>query len=135
MYRHVLGLSLACCLFSCLPAPVTVNDEGLACATQDQASGALQIEVSLDNCGSACDEVLEASCSATLEGSVVRVASTLTIQPARPDTACIEICVARTASCTLEDLPAGDYTLEYNDQSAAFQIPLAASPACAGEEP
>lgn len=98
-------------------------DQGMACVS-GEAGQPHDVSVDFGVCkSSSCDEVLHASCSATLEGTTLTVEATARIRS--KDGPCTEDCGSVTAECETPPLPAGEYTLVYGEDSVALTVPVA----------
>ncbi len=112
-----------------------IEDTGRACVT-----GAPDVEntvtVDFDFCrSSSCNELLESSCTATLEGTTITVEASATLRHTGK-TECTADCQPTTAECETPPLAAGTYTLVYNGETEALVVPEPADHegTCAGAE-
>jgi hypothetical protein len=105
-------------------------DEGTACVA-GEVGQPHDVSVDFGLCtSSSCDEVLHASCSATLEGTTLTVEATARIRS--KDGQCTEDCVSVTTDCQTPALAAGAYTLVYGEGSVELTVPVAMA-TCAHE--
>ena len=79
---------------------------------------------------SSCDEVLEASCEATVDGQRIVVTSSGTLERDVGASACTKDCGIMSARCELPDLDAGTYTIVHGDDEETFELP--GTPDCSG---
>ena len=92
------------------------------------------IEVLFSEC-LACDEqVVDASCTATVDDGEIQVHSELTLD-VRPRPLCEDVCTILTTTCPVPDLEPGTYTLRYGDTDAetVIEVPSSAELVCAGD--
>jgi hypothetical protein len=108
-------------------------DVGRACVTGEQ-DAAHTVAVDFGLClSSSCDDLLDATCSTTLEGSTLTVEATATVRSKSGRfVSCTEDCGSVTAECQTPPLAAGSYTVVYGEQSVALTVP-AADETCAEE--
>ena len=130
-----LTWSLALLLAGCTAADEDTEDRdyenvGRACVSgqQDQAH---QVEVDFGVClSSSCDELVEASCTTTLDGTTLRVEAMATVRSQTgPNVACTADCGPATTTCDTPVLAPGTYTVIYGEQQSEFTIPTA-EPSC-----
>lgn len=96
-----------------------------------EADGTLVLGVDFGIClSSTCDENLQASCSATVEGSVVTVKAQGSYSHRGDE--CSEDCMTLNARCEVGPLPAGDYELTYAGKTLALTLPSARANVCTG---
>lgn len=97
-------------------------DEGAACVA-GEVGQPHDVSVDFGLCtSSSCDEVLHASCTATLEGTTITVEATATIRS--KGGACTEDCGSVTTGCRTPPLPAGTYALVYGEDSVELTVPV-----------
>jgi hypothetical protein len=135
MLRLTAILALLASLFAACDRDVReYTDQGSACvAPKDlaafQAGGELTITVTVDECISSCTRIEEASCEATLEGERIVVRSEA--RWAAESGACIALCAALQAQCSVTLPSEGAYTLEHGGQERLVELPSAVEePAC-----
>ena len=105
-------------------------DEGEACVS-GQANEAHDVEVDPGVClSSSCDEVVEANCTATLEGTTLTVRSDITVSRSKKNQCTLD-CGSASATCETPPLPEGQYTVVYGDATAELTVPVAMR-ACVG---
>ncbi len=109
---------------ACLVAPAADPPPGEVAADE-----MAHVHVVMDGCASGCTVVDEASCTATLDGSVLRVESQARLRIRQGDQCSFE-CVAVEATCPTPPLPAGTYTVQHGDATRAVTVP--GTDACPG---
>jgi hypothetical protein len=112
--RAIFALPLAVSLLGCGDDPITerdVTDIASACVRDGQ------ITVRLADClSSSCDTLLASACAATLDGAVVTVTASATIQSQGQE--CTADCGLVSATCALPDGAEAATTLAWGDQQA-----------------
>ena len=79
---------------------------------------------------SACVENEVETCSLELDGDTLRLTSTFSYDDADEDEVCIALCNAQQATCSVDALPAGEYTLTHGDESFPVSVPTGDLPQC-----
>ncbi|MEM9453436.1 MAG: hypothetical protein AAGF11_04605 [Myxococcota bacterium] len=130
-----LTWSLVLILAGCTAAEDGTEDRdyenvGRVCVSGQQ-DRAHQVEVDFDVClSSSCDELIEASCTTTLEGTTLRVEAIATVRSETgPDVICTADCGPATTTCETPELSPGIYTVVYGEQQTELTVP-AAEPSC-----
>jgi hypothetical protein len=96
-------------------------DEGLACVSGEQGQ-AHDVVIEFGVCMGGCEELVEASCTATLEGTTLTVEATATIRS--QGTYCTFECRKPIIECQTPSLAPGTYTLVYADDSVELAVPV-----------
>lgn len=101
-------------------------DVGGACVSGEQGQPH-DVAVDFGLClSSSCDELVEASCTAMLEGTTITVEASATVRTKTGrNVACTADCNSATASCDTPPLAPGTYTLVYGDDSVELTVPVA----------
>lgn len=122
---RVLGLSwiVATTLACVANGEEQLLDEGKACIDVEPGDGYRAV-VDSGVCLSACDEVIEATCSVTVAKRVVTVTSNITVQR-MGEHGCTG-CNSPSFACPVPPVEDGPYTLAYGDAVAAVIIPFEA---------
>lgn len=110
-------------LGACAPQEVETEhvDEGRACLESAQ-DGVNVVGVDFEQClSSSCDELLESSCTTTLEGTTLTIEAAATIRS--KGGTCTADCGLVTASCETPPLAAGTYTVVYGGGSMELTVP------------
>jgi hypothetical protein len=145
--RGALLLGLLSSVVACQSDETTTHrDVGAACVTPDAsqqlffgdceareltAGDELRVDVDFGLClSSSCDDLLEAVCEVSREGSVITVRARAAV--ATESGACTDDCGSVTTSCALGALPEGSYELRYGQARLAFDVPSTTSLRCAG---
>ncbi len=80
-----------------------------------------EIAVDFQQClSSSCDELLDASCTVTVEGNTLTIESTATIRSS--GTECTADCGAVATTCTTPPLAAGTYDVVYDDHMTQLEV-------------
>jgi hypothetical protein len=108
-------------------------DVGSACVTGEQ-DAAHTVSVDFGLClSSSCDELLEASCTTTLDGSTLTVEATATVRSKSGRlVSCTADCGLVTTECQTPPLASGSYTMVYGEESVELTVP-GTDETCAGE--
>jgi hypothetical protein len=114
----------------CEKQAIVQDNAGVACIDVDP-DGAVPAEVTVvfDECASACATILTASCNVTVEGSRVIVSSKYAFEPPPENRDCAAVCEIHQAVCPVDELPDGNYTLEFGAATEDFIWP-AEDPVC-----
>ena len=105
-------------------------DTGEVCLTSADADAPLSVQVTLEDCISACVDNEIETCSITRDGERLLLTSEFSYDDADEDEICIALCNGQQATCSSEPLPAGDYVLEHGDESYPISIPTVDVPRC-----
>ncbi len=122
-WSALLGLVL---IVACTSEEDTEHvDVGGACVAGEQG-GAHDVAVDFGLClSSSCEEVVEASCTTTLEGNTLTVEASATVRSKTGrNVACTLDCVSVTAGCETPPLAPGSYTLVYGEESVELIVPV-----------
>lgn len=99
----------------------TYENEGDVCLTTGDDT-TLKVTVYFPTClSSSCDRALSTSCNMTLDGNTIRLESRGRAE-FRGGT-CTADCGTLAATCSLPDLPAGEYELVYGKESTTLTWP------------
>lgn len=79
--------------------------------------------------GSSCTKA-SARCVAKRRGSEIVLETSFPISTTKPTEPCTEACTALAASCRVEGLRAGDYTIKLGTQQRTFRVPSDTPPPC-----
>ncbi len=123
-WSALLGLVL---LGACTSEDETEHvDVGGACVEGEQGQ-AHDVAVDFRLClSSSCDELVEASCTTTLEGNTLTVEASATVRSkSGPNVSCTLDCGSVTTSCETPPLAPGTYTLVYGEESVELGVPTA----------
>lgn len=99
-----------------------LTDEGPVCLNST-ASGGLTVRVEFPRClSSSCDRSISASCAITRSGSELRIDSESVVET---DTAgdCTTDCRIVSATCALDSVEAGEYTVVHGRERGSAQLP------------
>lgn len=101
---------------------VSFVDEGELCL--GEADGAVVVEVSAPDClSSGCSRNVEASCTATVLGTEIRISSDISWEEKTGRLArCDADCGIATATCTVGTLADGPYTVAFDEGIREIQI-------------
>jgi len=102
---------------------VSYVDEGQVC--HDAVDGVLTLTVAVQEClSSSCSRDLVTSCEATLDGTTLTLTSDIHWEDNMADGAtCTDDCGLPAATCELENVPDGTYTLDFDGQSYTIEVP------------
>lgn len=104
---------------------VAFEDEGELCFAE--RGGGVSIEVTAPGClSSSCSRDVAAECSATLEGTRIEVTSSISWEEKQRGTCTLD-CGIAMASCGLDALPAGTYTVVHGEDEVELTVPVVAS--------
>lgn len=101
------------------------QDEGSICLSP-RASGGAHVQVVLRECASSCARI-EASCSVSVEASVLRVVAEGTTKETWDrgnPRSCPDVCMLVAAGCQLPPLPEGTYELSYGERAVNVSVPV-----------
>lgn len=130
---HSLPLLLALALGACADEVEHV-DTGRACVRGEPGQGH-EVTVDFDLClSSSCDEVVESSCTTTLDGNTVIVDASVTVR-SDPRGPCTLDCNSPVVTCQTPPLAEGTYTLVYGEDQVPLTVPLGGQSTCTSEEP
>ncbi len=76
-----------------------------------------------------CSEVVEHTCTATLDGNVIQVSTSVGFQDG-PRTNCETALLFSNASCETPRLAEGTYTVRYADQEQTLDVPSSGEVTC-----
>jgi hypothetical protein len=124
------------------PSPVaettTFEDEGEVCVRDSEewngeadvpADQMLYVHVHFPTCiSSSCDEVVEATCSASRDGQTIEVTSFG--ESRRTGISCTDDCGYMVATCELGELAAGTYTVVHGGEESTVEVPSAQDQSC-----
>ena len=100
-------------------------DEGDACFGDVDTDTESTINIVVNDCmSSSCTENFQGSCTATVEGTEITLTSDIHWDEVTGgNIGCTGDCGIPTASCTLEGLADGTYTVTYGSQSLTLTVP------------
>jgi hypothetical protein len=102
------------------------EDETLVTTFEEDT--AVEIQVTLEECASACIEDVEASCEVDLDGDTLTVTARGSYVAPSGGGNCVDACEVVRATCTTDPLAAGTYTVEYVGESVSFDVPSVIQP-------
>lgn len=101
-------------------APIVLN--GIESQTPLAADQELSVTVIISNCISACAEIEDEKCSATIDGNKISITASATTST-DVEQICPASCGVLIATCELGVLSAADYNVTYGDSTVDFSIP------------
>lgn len=132
----LVGLSVAC--DDSEPRSKEFENEGSACVVgtsdagmQDVVAGRpAHVRVVFSDCESYCAKVTHASCDVHVEGDVISVTASATLEQERDDSDCPTECRRVEATCRVGSLEEGTYTFKFGDESRSLEVPGSDYEAC-----
>lgn len=116
---HSIPLLVSLALGACADDVEEHIDTGRACLLGDPGQ-AHEVTIDFDLClSSSCEEVVESSCTATLDGSTVTIEAEVTVR-SKTRGSCTLDCNSPVVTCQTPPLAEGMYTLVYGED----QVPL-----------
>lgn len=108
-------------------------DTGRACV-RGAPEQAHEVSVDFGLClSSSCDEVVESSCTATLDGDTIVVEASATVRSSSRGPCTLD-CRPAVASCQTPPLAEGTYTIVYGEDQVPLTVPLGDQSTCTAEE-
>lgn len=107
-------------------------EEGPICPDADEVvafapGDVLEVRVVFNECISACARDVSASCDVSVEGDTIKLDARGSYRkPGRG--ACAAVCATLTATCMIEGLAPGTYTLESGEHTLELTLPADAPP-------
>jgi len=99
-----------------------LTDEGSVCLNST-ASGGLSVRVQFPQClSSSCDRSISASCTINRSGASLTIHSESVVERQTKGD-CTTDCRTVSATCALESLEAGEYTVVHGENEGSVQLP------------
>lgn len=131
---HSLPLLLGLALGACAAGDEEHVDTGRACVLGDPGQ-VHEVTVDFDLClSSSCEEIVESSCTATLDGSTVTIEASATTR-SNNRRQCTLDCVSPLATCQTPPLAEGMYTLVYGEDQVPLTVTADSGTTCTAMEP
>lgn len=116
------------CLLALAACGPEIYTEGPICPAPETLAefvdgGDLRVDVLLDDCPPGCGGNFQTSCNITRQGDAIDLDARGTYQKKGGNGACAAVCMPIYASCTINDLPAGTYTLHSGTHALEVTIP------------